>query len=185
LAGKQGGAKMKRLIVLSAVILFVLSAVTGVVGCQEESTPTPSTTPTLTPMPTPDLAPAPPRTPTPAPETDMSTQNQAGQNQKPKVLSKEDSQKIAVDFLRSSPTFRFDGMDNTLKLVWSGGDERTSRWEFHYKFQSAAAEYGDRSGMILAQVITDHEARITVERGEVVHAVLDGKWDMIRQEMLK
>ncbi len=138
---------MKRLIVLSAVILFVLSAVTGVVGCQEEPTPTP--------------------------------------NQEPKVVSKEDSQEIAVDFLRSSPTFRFDGLDDTLELIRSEGDERTSRWEFHYKFQSAAAGYGDRSGMMLAQVITDHEVRSTVERGEVVHAVLDGRWDMIKQKMLK
>ena len=50
---------------------------------------------------------------------------------------------------------------------------------------AAAAGYGDRSGMILAQVITEHEARTTVERSEVVHAMLDSKWDMIKQEMLK
>ncbi len=106
-------------------------------------------------------------------------------NQEPKVVSQEDSQKIAVNFLRSSPTFTFDGIEDTLKLVWIGAEETPYRWEFHYEFQSRQAGYGDRSGLILAQVITDHKAQIVVEQGEVVHAVLDGKWDMIRQKMLE
>jgi len=112
------------------------------------------------------------------------SQNQEGQNQGPKVVSKEDSQKIAADFLRSSPTFRFDGIEETLKLVWSGGEE-PYHWEFHYEFQCRHAGYGDRTGLILAQVITDHRAQIVVERGEVVHAVLDGKWDMLRQKIIE
>jgi len=117
--------------------------------------------------------------------TNIPTQNQASENQGPKVVSKEDSQKIAEDFVRGSPTFRFDGIDDTLKLVWSGGEEKTSRWEFHYEFQSRHAGYGDRTGLILAQVITDHRAQIVVEQGEVVHAVLDGKWDMLRQKIIE
>jgi len=113
------------------------------------------------------------------------THNQAGQGQVPKEVSKEDSQKIAIDFLRNSPTFRFDGIENTLKLVWNQAGEKAYRWEFRYQFQSRHAGYGDRTGLILAQVITDHKAEIVVEHGEVVYAVLDGKWDMLRQKMLE
>ncbi len=113
------------------------------------------------------------------------SQNQADQNQEPKVVSKEESQEIAVDFLRNEATFRFDGIDNTLKLVSSEGDEETSRWEFYYGFQCRQAGYGDRTGRILAQVITDHETQIVVEQGEVVLAVLDDKWDMLRQRVIE
>ena len=117
--------------------------------------------------------------------SNMPIQNQAGENQGPKVMSKEDSQKTAIDFLRNSPTFRFDGIENTLKLVWSGAEEKLYRWEFHYEFQSRHAGYGDRTGLILAQVITDHRTQIMVEQGKVVHAVLDGKWDMLRQKIIE
>lgn len=117
--------------------------------------------------------------------SNIPAQNQASQNQGPKVVSKEDSQKIAVDFLRTSPTFRFDGIEDTLKLVWSGAEEKPYRWEFHYEFQSRHAGYGDRTGLILAQVITNHRAQIVVEQGEVVHAVLDDKWDMLRQKIIE
>jgi len=99
----------------------------------------------------------------------MPTRNQA-----------EDSQKIEIDFLQNSPTFRFDGIENTLKL--SGAEEG---WEFGYQFQSRHAGYGDRTGLILAQVITHHRAEIVVKHGEVARAVLDGKWDMLRQKMLE
>jgi hypothetical protein len=33
-------------------------------------------------------------------------------------------------------------------------------------------------------VITPHTARVATDRGEVVSAVLDGKWDMIEQELI-
>jgi hypothetical protein len=116
--------------------------------------------------------------------TNTLTQNQAGEEQGPRAVSKEASQKIATDFLRNSPTFRFDGIENTLTMVWSGGEEELHRWEFHYQFQSRHAGYGDRMGLVLAQVITDHEAQIVVGQGEIAHAVLDGRWDMSRQKII-
>ena len=117
--------------------------------------------------------------------SNVPSQTQASENQGPKAVSREDSQKIATDFLRNSPTFRFDGMEDTLKLVWSRAEEELHRWEFHYQFQSRHAGYGDRTGLILAQVITDHKAQIVVEQGSVVHAILDGKWDMLRQKIIE
>ena len=115
----------------------------------------------------------------------MPSQEQDSLNQEPKMSSEQDSQNVAADVLRSSATFRFDGMENTLKLVWSRADEKAYRWEFHYEFESSHAGYGDRTGLILAQVITDHRAQIVVEQGQVVHAVLDGKWDMLSQKVIE
>lgn len=96
-------------------------------------------------------------------------------------ISEKQSQEIARDFVRNSPTFQFDGIQNSLKLLESKA-ESGARWMFVYKFQCRHAGYGDRSGKMLAQVITDHKAEIVVEKGKVVHAILDGKWDMLEQD---
>lgn len=101
------------------------------------------------------------------------------------LISEEGSQKIAKEFLRVSPTFRFDGMEDTLKLVKSRAREKPYCWEFSYEFRCRHAGYGDRSGKILAQVITFHKAVIVVQKGEVIHAILDGKWDMLDQKLYK
>lgn len=101
-----------------------------------------------------------------------------------KVITQEEAQQVALDFVRHEATFRFDGIGSTLKLAKASGDRIAGRWEFEYDYQSRQAGYGDRTGMILAQVITDHRAKIIVEQGRVTYAVLDGKWDMLRQEML-
>ena len=99
-------------------------------------------------------------------------------------MSKEGSQKIAEEFLRNSPTFVFDGMEDTLRLT----DTLTARcpycWAFIFEFESRHAGYGDRTGQVLAQVITPHKALITVQEFEIISAVMDDKWDMINQEML-
>lgn len=122
------------------------------------------------------------------PAQNITNQNQEPQlppvsGSEPKVVSEEESQQIAMAFLRSSPTFRFDGMESTLKLVGSEVGEKSGNWVFHYEFQSRQAGYGDRTGMMLAQVITDHKAEIVVEQGKVVSAVLDGKWDELNQRV--
>ena len=117
--------------------------------------------------------------------TDLNQEPKAVSNPEPKGVSKGESQEIAIEFLRHSPTFRFDGMENTLKLIQDEDGERLSRWIFYYEFQSRHAGYGDRSGLMLAQVITDHRAQIVVEQGEVVYAVLDGRWDELRQRIIE
>lgn len=98
-----------------------------------------------------------------------------------RTISEKESEEIARDFVRNSPTFQFDGIQNSLKLLDSKA-ESEARWIFVYKFQCRHAGYGDRSGKMLAQVITDHKAEIIVEEGKVVHATLDGKWDMLKQD---
>lgn len=96
-------------------------------------------------------------------------------------MSEEESQQIALDFLKKSPTFTFNGIENSIKLVRVEPAFCPHCWGFVYEFRCAHPGYGDRSGQILAQVITDHEAMIGVSMGEVDGGTIDGKWDMIHQ----
>ena len=101
-----------------------------------------------------------------------------------KPMSQEESQRIAEEFVRNSPTFVYDGMEGTLILT----DTLTARcpycWVFIFEFDSRQAGYGDRTGQALAEVITHHRAVIGVEQLEIMSAVMDDKWDMIKQEMV-
>lgn len=94
------------------------------------------------------------------------------------------ARQTAEEFVRSSPTFVFDGTDNTLKLVETLSPDAVDTYQFIYSFESTHAGYGDRSGDILAQVITFHECNITVEKGEVTSAIMDERWDMLAQSMV-
>ena len=98
-----------------------------------------------------------------------------------KPVSEEESLKIAHEFLLNSPTFKFDGMRETVELVKSSYSEDHSGWEFVFTFSCRHAGYGDRSGQALLQVITPHTMYIRVEDGKVVYAVIDGSWDVIEQ----
>jgi hypothetical protein len=48
-------------------------------------------------------------------------------------------------------------------------------YEFVFESQSRQAGYGDRTDMVLAQVITMNRDRIGVKQGQVTSAVMDGK----------
>ncbi len=99
-------------------------------------------------------------------------------------MSEEWSRDIAEEFVKNSPTFAYDGIEETLELT----DTMTLRcpfcWAFTFEFNSRHAGYGNREGEVLAQVITHHEAVITVDKGEVVSAIMDVKWDMLRQAFI-
>jgi len=101
-----------------------------------------------------------------------------------KQMSEAESWNLAEEFVRNSPTFVFDGITDTFRLA----DTLTARcpycWVFIFEFDSAHAGYGDRTGQALAEVITHHKASIAVEQLEITSAVMDSKWDMIRQEMI-
>lgn len=100
------------------------------------------------------------------------------------VFTLEQSREIAEAFIIKSGTFSFDGIDGTLELKDTDTLRCPSCWKFVYEFQSDHAGYGNRGGMVVAEVLTPHKAEITVVRGEVTRAILDGWWDMITQEKL-
>jgi len=100
-------------------------------------------------------------------------------------MTKEGSQAIAEEFVRNSPTFSFDGMEETLKLTETLTARCPFCWSFTFEFDSRAAGYGDRTGKMLAQVITHHRAVVMVQLHEITSAVMDEKWDMIMQREIE
>ena len=95
------------------------------------------------------------------------------------------SRNIAEEFVRNSPTFTYDGIEETLVLTGTMLLRCPYCWAFSFEFDSRHAGYGCREGEALAQVITHHETVISIDKGEVVSAVMDGKWDMLQQEAIE
>ncbi len=96
----------------------------------------------------------------------------------------EESLRIAREFVKNSPTFQYDGIEETLEHVETLTARCPYCWLFTFTFDSRHGGYGNRTDQILIQVITTHVVRITVERGVIVSAIMDGVWDMMRQEMI-
>jgi len=100
-------------------------------------------------------------------------------------VSQGKSAEIARNYLLNSPTFKFDGMRDTLELVAINTMKCPYCWEFVFEFQCKHAGYGNGTGQILAEVITPHTARIIVSQGNVVSAIMDKQWDIMKQKMLE
>lgn len=101
------------------------------------------------------------------------------------ALTEEDSRDIAEDFVKNSPTYKFDGIEDTLTFVETLYPDDETTWQFVITFESSHAGYGDRSDELIAEVISPHEAIITVKNGEVVTAIMDEAWDMIDQKAVE
>lgn len=143
--------------------LLSIALLTGACAAPADVPPTPTPSPTPMPSPVP-----------PVEVPDASPFQQI-------TCTEEGSRKIAEQFLRTSPTFAFDGIEESVALVEVLYPDIEYAWGFVFRFESRHPGYGDRSGRVLAQVITPHEAIINVEQGEVVSATIDGRWDMIAQ----
>lgn len=85
----------------------------------------------------------------------------------------------------NSPTFEFDGIEDTLKLVATNQAACPYCWGFVFEFQCRHAGYGDRTGQMLAEVITLHTAEIIVEQGNAVSAIMDEQWNMMEHKMIE
>jgi len=103
---------------------------------------------------------------------------------KPAEYTEVQSRKLAEDFIKNSPTFLFDGITETITLKETVVQSTPNTWQFTWEFQCRQAGYGDRTGQMLAQVITSHQAVIIVEKGSVISAVLDGQWNEMTQEVI-
>jgi len=98
--------------------------------------------------------------------------------------SEEASREIADEFVKNSPTFVFDGIESSLTLTETLYPDIENAWQFVFSFESRHSGYGDRTGQNLLQVITPHQAIVTVENGKVINAIMDEKWDMLQQRMI-
>jgi hypothetical protein len=95
--------------------------------------------------------------------------------------TEEEAIDISLEFLRSSPTFKFDGIPESIEIVNVEPLRMPYTWQVTMDFQSRHPGYGNRLGMILAQVITPHRVKIIVSENKVISGVIDDSWDIIKQ----
>jgi len=100
-------------------------------------------------------------------------------------MSEQMALEVAWDYMEASPTWLFDGIKGTLQQVSKRKDECSYCWTFIFEFESSHAGYGNRAGQVLAQVVTPHQAVISIGAMEVTSAVMDEKWNMMTQAMLQ
>jgi hypothetical protein len=104
-------------------------------------------------------------------------------------FTKESAIRAATDFVNSEATYKFDGMHDTLTLDDQKIELETYPVQEFYmvtaEFTSRQSGYGDRAGMMMADVLTDHKCVIMINQdNKVVSAVMDSQWDMISQKMI-
>lgn len=90
---------------------------------------------------------------------------------------------LARDWVTTnSPTYLFDGSDLELFSEEKLTDEKE---KFVFSFTSSASGHGNRTGEMLAQVITPHQTEVIVENGEVISVVTDRVFDEMKGEILE
>lgn len=104
-------------------------------------------------------------------------------------FTKESAMKSASDFLNTEATYKFDGMPGTVTMdaqkVVIETDPVKEVYVVTAEFTSRQAGYGDRTGMMMAEVLTTHKCVITIDQnGQIISAVMDGQWDMIKQKTI-
>jgi len=91
--------------------------------------------------------------------------------------------KIAEEFILQSPTFKFDGITESLEfIILESPVPIPPIYNIQISFDSMNAGFGNRAGQALAEVITHHEAVVVVIREHVVSALIDDEWDELKQE---
>lgn len=98
------------------------------------------------------------------------------------VRSPDESQvkQIAETWITGAPTYAYDGSGLTFvnSTVLASIPPRSL---LTYRFTSRNAGYGNRSGMMTAQMITEHTIRVTTIDRNVESAVIDDQWDEMGQ----
>lgn len=110
----------------------------------------------------------------------------SGQNQPEEQIDPlaEEYLDIAVAYLLQTPTFAYDGIEDTITFV---GYEKISDKEmlFKLRYYSKHPGYGNRKGAPVPEQKTLHAIIIKVEDGNVTFAGTDNKYDeMTKQYML-
>jgi hypothetical protein len=96
--------------------------------------------------------------------------------------------KIAGDFILSSSTFKFDGIEGSLKFIEVKPTPISSFRSGYYVFeyQTHHPGHGDRTGQFLAEKLATHSASVLIneETGAIVSAACDKTWDILKEKDL-
>ncbi|HWR25884.1 MAG TPA: hypothetical protein VN278_06565 [Methanosarcina sp.] len=97
--------------------------------------------------------------------------------------SPEEAEMIAENWIKSSPTYSYDGFD--LKLEKNETLETIPEQHLMtYTFTSRHGGYGNRTDQMVTQALTPHRIEVTVSEMQVVSAIIDGKWNELAQESI-
>ena len=89
----------------------------------------------------------------------------------------------AEQYVRNSPTYRFNGIEETFKLESSRAIKFCPGcYEYSFYFESRHPGVGDRAGIQLRNIITPHRVVVNLAyETNVVMGVMDDSWDIGRQ----
>jgi hypothetical protein len=99
-------------------------------------------------------------------------------------ISGDEAKAIAEDWIKNAPTYSYDGSDLTL-ADYRSAENYPEEHILTYNFTSSHGGYGNRTGQMVTQVITNHTIEVTLYNSNVVSAVIDGVWDEKEQNMLE
>ncbi len=91
---------------------------------------------------------------------------------------------VVENLIRAGSTYRYDGTVGSIKLLSATADAADKNWVFTVEYETSHAGHGDRTGHMMAQVITRHTAIVTVTDGEITSAVCDNSWDMLKDSAI-
>lgn len=100
----------------------------------------------------------------------------------PQATTIEQAQKIVENWIKSQPTYKFDGQNLTLK---DAKELTNDFYRFLYDFETKHSGYGNHSRQQLEEKTISHLIEITTQNNRVLYALIDGRWDEIEQKMIK
>jgi hypothetical protein len=103
---------------------------------------------------------------------------------KPTACSSDQAAGLSSALIKYSSTFAFDGIKDSIKQIKVETTDNGQTWKLVYVFRTTHPGHGDRSGLVLAQVITEHSVQITVGKCKILSAVCDKSWDMLKDRPL-
>jgi hypothetical protein len=90
---------------------------------------------------------------------------------------------IAREFVLLSPTFAFDGMEDTFEFSpITVMESFPEQYRLEATFTSSHGGFGDRTDQIITQALTPHTMSILISEGAVISAVTDEEWDEINNQ---
>ena len=97
------------------------------------------------------------------------------------VYTEEDAIRDALDFIRNAPTISFDGMEKTLQTTGVELSDCETYFIVSLEFVCMFAGFGNRTSMFLLGRPTEHTVVVHVQRGKIIHAIIDDEWDELNQ----
>jgi hypothetical protein len=92
---------------------------------------------------------------------------------------------LAMNMIKNSPTFTFDGISGSIKQVSADSPDNGQSWKLFYTFKTAHPGHGNREGQVLAEVISEHSVQLMLSNCKIVSAVCDNSWDLLSDRAIQ